>query len=160
MIAYADRNIAAQGGDVVLARTIWAEARDQAEIGQITVAYCIKHRAEIAKAYIAKHDEPHSLFGDGTVEGACLSSFRGVHQFSCWNETDPNRLKALQADHNDPTFCKAQQIARDVIAGKVPDRLPGYTHYYNPEIVKTPPGWAKGLKYMSVGSHRFFRDVP
>jgi len=159
MIAYADKPIAAQGEDVVLARTIFAEARGEPVDGQIAVGYTIKHRAEIAAAYVKKHDEPHPLYGDGTIAGACLSSFRGVHQYSCWNETDRSRLKALQADHNNPAFCRAMDVARQVIAGTAHDFLPGSTHYYAPDVVPMPK-WAVGLPFHSVGHHRFFRDVP
>jgi spore germination cell wall hydrolase CwlJ-like protein len=159
MIAYADRNIAALGEDEVLARTIFAEARSEPEEGQIAIGYVIKYRAALAKAYVAKHGQPHRLFGDGTIAGACLASFRAIHQFSCWNEKDPNRAKALKADHSDPRFCRAHQIARDVIAGKAEDRLLEATHYYNPDVVRMP-GWAKGLPFASIGHHRFFRYVP
>lgn len=159
MIAYADINIAAQSEDVVLARTIFAEARGEPQEGQIAVGYTIKHRAEIAAAYIKKHGEAHPIFGGGTIVSACLWSFHGIHQYSCWNDTDPARLKALQADHNDPAFCRIQDIARQIIAGTAQDRLPGTTHYYNPGVVPMPK-WAIGLPFHAIGHHRFFRDVP
>jgi spore germination cell wall hydrolase CwlJ-like protein len=159
MIAYADRNIAALGEDEVLARTIYAEARSEPEEGQIAVGYVIMHRVALAKDHLAEHGKPHSLFGDGSIAGACLASFRTFHQFSCWNENDPNRQKALKVDHSDPRFCRAHQLARDVISGKAQDRLPETTHYYNPDAVRMP-GWAKGLPFASIGHHRFFRYVP
>ncbi len=159
MIADADHSIAAAGGDDVLARTIYAEAADQPVEGQIAVGYTVKHRVEIAQAFVKRHGHAHPLFGDGSITAACLSSFHGIHQYSCWNETDGHRLKPLALNHNDPAFCRALDIARQVIAGTATDRLPGTTHYYNPEKVHMPP-WAVGLPFHSIGQHRFFRNVP
>ena len=51
------------------------------------VASVIMNRCAIAKAYLAKHDKPHPLFGDGSPSSACLAPY----QFSCWNPNDPNR---------------------------------------------------------------------
>jgi hypothetical protein len=159
MIAHQDLSIAAKGGDDVLARTIFAEARGEFTDGQVAVAYTVKHRAEIAARYVLEHDKPHPLFGDGTIADACLSSFHGIHQYSCWNMGDPSLAKALAADHSNPAFCRACEIARQVIAGTVPDALPDTTHYFNPRVV-AEPAWAKGLPYHSIGRHRFFRNVP
>ena len=159
MIALSDSRIAAQGDVDVLARTIWAEARAETSVGQTAVAYCIKHRAELAKAFVAAHGKTHPIYGDGSIVSACLSSFKGIHQFSCWNASDPNRTKAQLVDHSDPVFCGITAIARDVISGKAEDRLAGTTHYYNPSVVPMPT-WAKGLPYHSIGAHRFFRNVP
>lgn len=131
----------------VLAKTCWAEARNQGLDGQIAVAWTIRNRVNDGKS--------KSWWGEG-YKGVCLAPF----QFSCWNDGDPNypylmgkkpiKLSELQV---------AMQAATLVMASKVPDPTGGATHYYAASM-KKPPSWSShGTKTVQIGGHIFFKDV-
>ena len=138
----------------VLARTIFGEARGEPVEGQIAVAYCIVHRAQIAKEYVSRTLHRHPLYGNGTIRAACQAPL----QFSCWNDGDPTKARMLAVTLADPAYRCAHDIAEKVIKGEAEDGLPGTTHYFNPDVVAAPK-WAAGLPYTTIGHHRFFRDV-
>ena len=153
----------ATGQDVdILARTIFGEARGETWTGQVAVAWVIVHRAQIAEYYVKQHYKPHPLYGNGSFKSACLAeNDKGVHQFSCWNKSDPNRPRLLSLNLTQrEDFDTCYDVARAVLTGRAEDRLPGTTHYYNPANVKVEPAWAKGLVGHAIGNHLFFLDVP
>jgi N-acetylmuramoyl-L-alanine amidase len=149
---------AATGEDTdILARTIFGEARNQTMDGQIAVAWTIRHRAEIAKAYVAAHKTPRPNFGDGTIANACLDAY----EFSCWNTADATRLRMLTVARNEPGYQLAQHVALGVVLGLLEDRMPGTTHYFNPAAVSKTPDWVATATFVNtVGAHRFYRNVP
>jgi N-acetylmuramoyl-L-alanine amidase len=75
----------------ILARTIWAEARNQGRVGMEAVATVILHRAK------------HPRWWGKDVVSCCQKP----RQFSCWNPGDPNRLKMLRVTEQDPAFATA-----------------------------------------------------
>ena len=131
----------------ILARTVWGEARGEGLGGMIAVAWAVLNRATIAAQQVRKQ------FGDGSIAAACLVPL----QFSCWNASDPNlpylKLQTLDA----PPFQLAYLAALSAITGNVPDPTQGATHYFNPD--KVEPEWAEGKPYVSIGHHRFLKDV-
>lgn len=140
----------------VLARTVFGEARGETMQGQIAVAYTVVHRAQIALAFKNQHGKPHPLFGDGSLASACKMPW----QYSCWNQNDPTRARMVTVTANDPAYQRALYVAHAVVCGQISDALPGSTHYYNPDVVAAPVWSAKARFMGSIGSHRFFKDVP
>lgn len=78
-------------------------------------------------------------------------------QFSCWNQSDPNRAKLERVDETDRLFRVCLRIARRAIAGSVDDPTLGATHYH----VRGPiPAWAQGREPSAeIGNHLFYNDV-
>lgn len=127
----------------ILARTIWGEARsDDNKDGRPdemeAVASVIMNRAKKKKL---------------PVVAICLAE----KQFSAWNPLDPNRVKMLRVTESDPQFKQALNIAGRAIAGTLPDRTGGSTHYHTAGI---HPDWAEPSKISAiVGNHIFYRDI-
>ena len=146
----------------VLARTIWAEARGEGVAGQVAVGRCIRNRVE---ADLGKDGKP-DWWGEGYVgvctKGAKLKSGRVVHQFSCWNEDDPNRqyltgVKAIP----ETEYARAREAAVVAMTSKEPDPTGGATHYYSTTMA-SPPKWTghPARRTTKIGRHIFFKDVP
>lgn len=140
------KNHAASQKDIgILARTIWGEARGEDTIGKQAVANVVLNRA--AEAY----NHPH--FGDGTLAGACQAPW----QFSCMNDTDPNKTKLLAVTAEDPVFAECQQIASDAANGLLEDNTGGATYY---KVIGTYAPWAEGKSPCFVhGHHEFYRNI-
>lgn len=135
----------------VLAKTVWAESRNQGLEGQIAVAWSIRNRVDMDLHSDGKPD----WWGEG-YEGVCKAPW----QYSCWNKGDPNypyltgmkpiRLAELQI---------AQKAATIAMTGQEKDPTKGATHYYAASM-KKPPVWAAhGTKTVQIGGHIFFKDV-
>jgi len=125
--------------DHVIARTAWAEARGQGAQGMAAVINVIMNRAAIGGWY-----------GDSPVS-VCLKP----HQFSCWNENDPNKCKLVAVTEDDEEFNKAVILEELALARKLKDVTNGATHYHAKNI---RPKWAKKLrKVATIGSHVFYR---
>ena len=78
-------------------------------------------------------------------------------QFSCWNETDPNRGKIESVSRDDRNFQSCLRIARRALAGTLKDPTNGATHYH---AKGAAPPWAKNRKPSAeIGGHRFYNDV-
>ncbi|QEL18702.1 cell wall hydrolase [Limnoglobus roseus] len=126
-----------------LARTIWGEARGEGKPGMEDVACCIMNR--VAKP----------RWWGSTVEEVCLKPW----QFSCWNANDPNLPKLKSVTVADPVFAQAVAIAEKAVAGTLPDRTQGATHYYDRRMPRVPP-WAVGkTPCFTEGHHLFFNDI-
>lgn len=136
------------GSDVdTLARTIWGEARGEGTAGMEAVACVVMNRYRRPGWWSRNPDH----IPDDTIAAVC----RDPYQFSCWNPTDPNRLKVLGVTEADPLFRQALAIARRAVAGQLPDRTGGATHYYARYIAA--PSWAASMRQTaSIGVHRFF----
>ncbi|MCE9565861.1 MAG: cell wall hydrolase [Planctomycetes bacterium] len=138
----------------IIARTICGEARGEGQSGMEDVACVIMTRTNIAKQYLAKHDKPHSLFGDGSPASACLRPY----QFSCWNKGEPNRAIIEALGPEKAIFRQAMNIAQDAAAGKLHDRTRGATHY---KVIGSPANWAVGrTPCFTEGRHEFYNDIP
>ena len=113
-----------------VAKTIYAEARGEGEIGMLAVADVILVRAnETGK----------------TAEQVCLEH----NQFSCWNS--PIKVK-----FNDPTWITCLKLQDNILA-RVPIKnvVGGANHYCT---FKVNPKWAEQDKLTCViGHHRFYK---
>jgi hypothetical protein len=129
----------------VLARTIWAEARNGGEPGMRNVAQVVLNRA----------DNPRWWGND--VRSVCL----GKHQFSCWWVKDQNYKRMLAVTTADKSFATAMRVAESAIQRRLPpDITRGADHYYAPGGMAggQPPRWADDSKLTYEGhGHRFYR---
>lgn len=127
----------------VLARTIYGEARNQIFEGQVAVAYVIKTR---------------SIERNKSITDICLAP----KQFSCWNQSDPNRKIIEFVGLDNYRFMTCFGIAALTITGQLENPAVGANHYYTTKnILKSktwPPSWAKEMtKIDIIGDHTFLK---
>jgi len=121
----------------------------------VAVACVILNRAIIAGDYEDENNEPHPLFGDGSLASACQAPL----QFSCWDNGDPNCALIESVTLSDPIFLCASEIARQAEADELDDITSNATHYYDRRMPE-PPEWAKGkTPCFTCGHHLFFNDI-
>lgn len=139
----------------VLARTIYGEARGKTLAGMVAVAFVIINRAMIAADYVHRTGKSHRLFGDGTITSACKAGSGNRHQFSCWNDNDPNLKKLADVADTDPVFIGCKQAARIALTGGPATNAIGTSTYYY-----APPAWALGkVPFRVIGHHAFFNNI-
>lgn len=132
--------LAAPGAVDTMARTLWGEARGEGPAGMAAVAWVIRNRVASRVRW----------WGRGVV-GVCRHPF----QFSCWNPGDPNLIRLRDVTVSDPHFTAAVRIARDVLAGRVPDPTGGADHYHAATVA---PDWARGREPTArIGGHLFYK---
>ncbi len=134
----------------VLARTLYGEARGELVRGKEAVAAVVMNRVRRAK-------QRGGYWWGSSAEEVCLRPW----QFSCWNESDPNRKKILAVgqgtDKNNRNFQSCLRIARRTLAGTLKDPTGGATHYHAKGM--TPP-WARDRKPSAeIGHYRFYNNV-
>lgn len=134
---------------LTLARTLWGEARGEPLDGQIAVAWVIRNRAQ-RPAFAGV------LAGRaGAVMHCCLAPW----QFSCWNDSDPNRAKLLVLREDQ---CRGQMgVASNVLDGLVADPTGGADHYHTIArpawATPWPPDWAATMPETArFGGHVFY----
>lgn len=146
----------------VLARTIFGEARGEGDAGRVGVANVILNRVKVAKAFHEKTEgkKLSHLFGVGTI----ISAAQRPWQFSCWNESDPNRKKILAVTAGDKAFAECIVVARLAIAGLIVDNTKGSTHYHT-TAMGFPPSWRQPNQLKDpepvviIGKHSFYNNV-
>lgn len=123
----------------IIARTLWAEAREDGANGMKGVASVVFNRAKGKKENI-------------------LPVISRRKQFSCWNamtEQDWNNFK--MKEKTGPIWSEANRIAEEMVTGSfVPSTKAN--HYFNPN--KCSPAWrlfpdGTERPYSEIGSHRF-----
>lgn len=126
---------------VILALTLWREARGESK----EAVRCVYHVINNRKEYRKKHGTPRWPTTFATV---CLQKA----QFSCFNADDPNNTKWPVV--MDMAFIKCLEV----ISNPGSDPTNGATHYYSPRPKIDAPKWAKG-EYMThrEGAFVFFR---
>ena len=132
----------------ILARTIYGEARGEPEIGKCAVASVVLNRYKA-----------HKWFSGKTIAETCQFCVKGskYHQFSCWNEDDPNFRLITQISESDKIFCKCIDVAEKYISGTYKDIVNGACHYC---VIGTNPAWAKGKRPdLRIGRHLFYCEV-
>lgn len=123
--------LAEQPPELLLALTLYGEARGETALGKRAVAWVVRNRMAQAERYIAKRGRSHPLFGNGTVAGAVLKPW----QFSCWNKGDPNLPKLLDIVQTNGESAGAglwavlKAVAQGVLEGEWDDPTFGATHY-------------------------------
>ena len=126
---------------LVMAQTVWGEARGETKEGQYAIAHVIKNRLD-SKWW----------FSADTLEGVCKKKW----QFSCWNKGDPNKEKMEQLTHGD--IKDFVDIANNVLDGLHDSNVGKATHYYADYI--SEPKWAEGKTPITkIGVHHFYEDI-
>lgn len=129
---------------LVLARTIWGEARGEGEDGKTAVAHVILNRWKSGK-----------WFGEGSIAETAQKPW----QFSCWNTNDPNWPKIATMDLDDGGLQECAYFALGAIKGYLPDNTDGSTHYYAYNTI-AKPNWATEDTFVCrIGGHEFHKGV-
>lgn len=136
---------AADDERLILARTIYGEARGESQIGKEAVAEVIMNRVA-SKRY------------PDTVKEVCLQPW----QFSCWNPNDPNRTKiiALQPGGN-ADFDICLSVAAAAMAGQI-DHLTDQVLHYCADYISAPSWVTKSpgaVMEKKIGRHLFYRGI-
>jgi hypothetical protein len=131
---------------LVLAQTLWGEARGEGWEGMKAVAAVVMNRARTG--YRGQH----------RAADVC----RDPWQFSCWNAADPNaeamrRVAAGAA--SDPVFRDALDVAAIALQGRLADPTTGSRHYVATSL-RFLPDWLHGKRpVIVIGRHAFYNDV-
>jgi N-acetylmuramoyl-L-alanine amidase len=83
----------------------------------------------------------------------------GIHQYSCWNADNPRLQKILALTEENPIYREALDLADFALAGNLADITCHASHYYNHEIIKTPPSWARGRTTCWILEPHWFYEV-
>jgi len=130
---------------LVLARTIYGEARGESWQGKQAVANVVMNRVKSRRF-------------PNTIERVCLQPY----QFSCWNENDPNSkiIANLQPGQNS-RFNQCIEIARSAEQGLLTDVTGGADHYYASSIAQ--PSWVRkspnARMTTQIGAHKFYTGI-
>ncbi|WP_159947327.1 cell wall hydrolase [Rhizobium sp. 18065] len=130
---------------LILARTIYGEARSEREMGRQAVAEVILNRK-------ASPRYPDSIIA------VCLQPF----QFSCWNASDPNRAKIIHLQPGaDDDFDECLVVAGEALAGTINHLTDAVLHYHSTSIGS--PGWVRNSPHAfmerKIGRHLFYRGI-
>lgn len=127
---------------LILARTIYGEARGEERVGREAVANVVLNRVRDGR------------WPDSIAE-VCLQT----SQFSCWNHNDPNRCKirSLLLNEGDALFDDCYRIAQKAILGNIADRVGNATHYHAAGISR--PSWVGEARPTQIGRHLFYSDI-
>lgn len=140
---------------LVLALTLYGEARGEGVAGLTAVAWVIRNRA--SRSRFTK------LAGSaGAVAGVC----RAPWQFSCWNAGDPNSAR-LRVWLSDPTVVPRNvgeavwAVAGAALNDLSPDPTNGGDHYHTRTAPAWagawPPDWAATMPVSAqIGEHIFY----
>lgn len=132
---------------LILALTIWGEARSQGELGMRAVGHVIKNRA----------NQVGTRWADRDIVGVALQH----KQFSCWNPSDPNLFRMMNINHLKPNsldeerWQQAVEIASKIVHGER-DPTAGATFYHTTAV---NPFWGAAKHFVAkLGSHVFYRE--
>lgn len=141
------KNIETMNDIEIMARTIYGEARG--EYGRIDGGL----PALIAVGNVIMNRAQQQTWFGRTVRDVCLKPY----QFSCWNESDPNRERLMAVTSETALFAQCLNVAKAVVAQQYPDLTKGADHYYSNDLV-FPPKWSVGAdERVRIGKHRFFK---
>lgn len=129
--------------EMTAARTAWGEARGEGADGMQAILNVIGNRVKVP------------CWWGADIAGVC----RAPEQFSCWDETDPNRERLLSVTLSDPQFREAVTLAHRLTAGLLVDLTGGADHYYDWRGPR--PFWAEPRFFTTrIGHHDFYRTGP
>lgn len=130
-----------QGQDVWLAKTMWGEARGEGTRGMQAVGNVVMNRVNAGSWYGA------------SIKDVVLKPY----QFSSWNTNDPNRAVIENMTAQQLALNGSLAIARQVIAGTLPDITGGATHYHAKNV---NPAWVSSMeRTATIGNHIFYREA-
>ena len=128
---------------VMLAISVYMEARGESPLGRLGVAYSHVNRAKDAR---------------GRWPTNVIDVALQAYQYSWTNPKDPNRQKIDEIDWDDPAFGGALIAAAQAFYGVVPDPTAGANHYFHPKVVVPPPAWHDPAKVTAkIGGHVFLK---
>lgn len=125
-----------QSDELLLARTLQAEAGNQGYDGMLDVGSVIANRVGDKR------------YGDGTLNGVIMR--RG--QFSAWNGVTGYAKGEQGQNMNFQPNEQALSAAKAILAGQYQDRTNGATHYVNKNV--SNPSWGNNVTYKR-GDHWF-----
>jgi spore germination cell wall hydrolase CwlJ-like protein len=126
----------------VLTRTVYGEAREESQDGQVAVAWVIRNRVAKGRAYLGK-----------TIKDVCLKSY----QFSCWNYDDPNQDLPLNFKKTSAEYQIILEVVKQVLDGTCIDNTQGSTHYHNKNV---SPSWANSkIPVVTIGNYVFYNNI-
>lgn len=150
MVAEMERDTDLEFDLKIMALTVWAEARGEPEIGQRAVAWVIRNRFE-TPGWWSKAPR----IAANTVAAVC----RCPWQFSCWNESDPNRKRLDDpATQNRADYLAIRKLCFDVLSeSPMKDPTVGSDHYCT-RAVADKTRWAQDRGPVAkIGNHYFYR---
>lgn len=124
---------------LLLARTIYGEARGSDRRGKLAVAHVMLNRWR---------DQTRRR--DHTLAATCLR----WRQFSAWNKGNPNRAKMQEATVDDRVFRRCLMVALEAI--DCTDQTSGATHYHTRAV---SPRWARGQTPCFETKHHLFYNT-
>lgn len=131
---------------VVLAKTLWGEARGEGTRGMEAVSAVILNRFRTRYR------------GRQSIEAVCLDP----KQFSCWNENDVNLPLMQRIDAApDADFRDAMSVASRALDGEISDPTYGSRHYVATTLpARAMPDWLRGkTPVVVIGRHAFYNDI-
>ncbi len=142
-----DRNFYDDPEQMILARVIFGEARDQQEQGKIAVGWVIRNRVERSPFWGWQNN-----YHDVILQ---------PDQFSAFNIGDKNRPFVEDPLHTNlasdkATWRECYNTAGQILNNEVNDPTMGADHFYSTDI--TSPYWVDEKKFtVQIGKHRFYR---
>lgn len=130
----------------VMARTVFGESDYRNKDDATAIALTIKNRSELTN-------------WPSSIARVCLQPW----QFSCWNQSDPQRERIIAVTKDNKWFSECVKISKKVLGGKVDDVTNRSTHYFATYIGR--PQWAKGkdpvysVEHKSGSKHLFFNNI-
>jgi len=121
---------------LLIARTIYGEARGEPVEGKIAAGYVMYNRN-------------HDKLG--------WNDILDPKQFSCFNYGDPNLDNIMLVTIDDKVFQECVEVAFGIIWKKIPNPMNGATHYYNHAIVGRDP-WPTLKTLGQIGKHTFKQE--
>ena len=126
----------------VLAKTAFGENRGGGKPGMTSVLNVIMNRAT------------HPTWWGDNPRDVCLKP----EQFDTWNTDDPNYQRIMTVSESDPAYEIALELAKEALAGTLPDITDGATYYYATSI--DTPYWAKGhTPCKLIAGQCFYNDI-
>lgn len=127
---------------LIAARTVYGEARGEADEGKRAVAHVLVNRWRKKDGQFAKDD---------TLASTCLRHL----QFSAWNAFDPNFGPIQDVGLSSQALRLCLRAVLDAI--DKPDMTDGALHYHTKQI---SPSWAQGHQpCFEAGNHLFYNTV-
>lgn len=126
----------------IAARTMWAECRGEPLDGQTAVAHVLLNRKASGR-------------WGASLATVCVAPL----QFSCWNASDPQRLRMVALADDDPALAHMFSILKNAERA-AKDPTGGAMFYFSDSMI-VPPKWAAGMHFITkIGHHQFYREKP
>ena len=126
---------------ILLALTVWGEARGEDYKGKLAVAWVICNRARFQETRLSR---------------IVLKAW----QFSFWNTNDPSRDDISDIDERGPVWEQCLKAATGAYFKHTIDPTYGAEFYYNPSVVAKPSWWDTDTtpdSEVKIGDHVFRR---